>query len=31
MRHPALAYIVAWLMGFPLGLLVLLWILGVGR
>src|SRR5262249_21635118 len=31
MRHPALAYIVAWLMGFPLGLLILLWILGVGR
>jgi hypothetical protein len=31
MRSPALAYIVAWLMGFPLGLLILLWLLGVGR
>jgi len=27
----ALGYIVAWLMGVPLILLVVLWILGVGR
>jgi len=27
----ALGYIVAWLLGVPLILLILLWVLGVGR
>ena len=31
MRHPGIVYIFAWLMGVPLSLLILLWILGVGR
>jgi len=29
--NSALGYIVAWLLGVPLLLLVILWILGVGR
>jgi len=29
--RPALGYIVAWLLGVPLTLLIVLWILGVGR
>jgi hypothetical protein len=31
MRSSALGYIIAWLMGVPLFVLVILWILGVGR
>jgi len=27
----AFGFILAWLMGVPLGLLVILWLLGVGR
>lgn len=29
--RPAFGYILAWLMGVPLLLLVLLWMIGVGR
>jgi hypothetical protein len=27
----AAAYILAWLLGVPLGLLIILWLIGVGR
>jgi len=31
MNNSAFGYIIAWLMGVPLTLLVILWLIGVGR
>jgi hypothetical protein len=31
LREVAMFYVLMWLLGIPLGLIVLLWILGIGR